>query len=733
MNFKNFVPAILGILGLTAFNKVDGKEDLTAEECAKLKEYGFTDRFLDDFKAYIRNPQPSAEGNATGDARAAAVAAVLGQVTSQHQAVTAELEALKASSAQDKAAHAAAIAAKEAEIAALNDKIKTLSAAPEPDPAPHKGASGSAAPAATFDLNDTKQLGGMPGEFFSLDRAYNRRARAALLAAQGMEIAAATPDTVDYKSLQEDLGAFYRTRWSDRLQSFLVELPTITKLFPTEAGHQDLETLANIWLGEFSQADSSDESDFDKVTKGSFEIGNETLRMYGVMFAHKFKSLRKLEKSWIGYLNREGSNPVKLSFIEYLLVETSKALHNERELRYVNGVRKNPEINKPGRAMEAADGLYEYLRKRVEGHTDFTPDGGTTGKTVYQIKPFELPRITPGNIGDVFYLGTGMIPSVFRDTGKVVLYIPSFMLPWYHKYNETHYGQNKDYQAGINYVKEYPSVKIEVIPNADNHHRIFWTIAGNIQTFCHVSGEMLKFTLEQHNWELDVYSNWKESIQAIAVGYKYTNKADMDGSRQLIWCNDYDRPDTYFLEVDKDANPSVLLHSSIVTVANSSVYAITDIADAQVGQVVSIKCGVDGESGVKITKADKFSLISADWTPAKGDIIKLMKRADGKFIEIQRSTAAAESYMIPDDETSPSVQGATVFITGENTKATAITNLEDAVAGVVYTIHGNGSTNASTIANSGNFVLTKAMTLSAGKFIQLVKSSDGKFYEVARG
>ena len=163
---------------------------------------------------------------------------------------------------------------------------------------------------------------------------------------------------------------------------------------------------------------------------------------------------------------------------------------------------------------------------------------------MYQIKPFELPRITPGNIGEVFYLGTGMIPSVFRDTGNVVLYIPSFMLPWYHKYNETHYGQNKDYQAGINYVKEYPSVKIEVIPNADNHHRVFWTIDGNIHTYCHVSGEMLKFTIEQHHWELDVHSNWKESIQAVAVGYKYTNRADMDGSRQLIWCNDYARPDT---------------------------------------------------------------------------------------------------------------------------------------------------------------------------------------------
>ena len=126
-------------------------------------------------------------------------------------------------------------------------------------------------------------------------------------------------------------------------------------------------------------------------------------------------------------------------------------------------------------------------------------------------------------------------------------------------------------------------------------------------------------------------------------------------------------------------------------------------------------------------------LISEDWTPKKGGVIKLMKRADGKFIEISRSTAAADSYQIPNNETTPSVLGATVFITGENTSATAITDLADAVPGVVYTIHGNGADNASTIANGGNFVLTKAITLKAGVFIQLVKSDDGKFYEVARG
>lgn len=727
----NFVPAVLAILGLSEFRVKDGKKSLSDEDVKALTSYGFPDKFISDFKAYLNDPTPQVSEDS--DKKAAAIAAILGQTTQQLQDKTEELDNLKAQQAADKSAHSAAIASKEAEIKALNEKVAALSAMPEVDPA--KAAAVPAAQASKgLNLDDRQQLGGLQGEFFSLDRPYNKRALAALLAAQGQELAVATPNRADYKTLQDDLGAFYRLPWRERLQSFLVELPTIEKIFPLESGHQDLETLVNVWLGEFSQSDNTQESDFDNVTKGGYEFNHETLRMYDVMFAYRFKNLKALEKSWIGYLNKEGSNALKLSFVEYLLAETAKKLHNEREQRRVNGVRKNPDANVAGRAMEAADGLYEYLRKKIDGHVDFTPDGGTTGKTVYQIKPFALPRITPGNIGEVFYLGTSMIPSAFRDTGRIVLYIPSFMLPWYHKYNEAHYGRNIDYKENITYVKEFPGVRIETIPNADNHHRIFWTIEGNIKTYDHVAGEMLRFNLEQEDWSLKAWSEWKEGIAAEAVGFKYTDRAEMDGSRQLIWANDYDRPDSFFLEADRDKNPSALLHSSIVTVANSSKLEIKNIEDAKVGQVISIKCGADGDNGVTMKKSGVFSLLSEDWTPNKGEVIRLVKRADGKFIEIGREAAIGDSFVIPANETTPSVKGADTFVVSENTAATAITNIVDAVVGNVYTIHGAGSTpNASTIANGGNFVLTAAMTLKAGSFIKLVKADDGKFYEVARG
>lgn len=732
--FSQFVPAVMAILGIKDWNKdADKKNALLAEEKEKLKNMGFNETFLTGFCEALSNdfpddkPQGSTENGTVipeDSASNAVIKGLLADITAKLATAQVEIETL----AKEKGELSTEVAAKRTEITGLNQKIKTLSDMAELD----KGTgaqNGTIIPDAkniVLNWDDDKQLGGITGEMYGMDRAYNQRLRAEMLYRKGIAVQVPTASSIDYSRLKEDLGAFYRVPWQDRLQSFLMVLPSIESIFPLESGYQDLAVLTNIWLGEFSQADNT-ASDFDNVTKGNYEFDNETLRMFSVMFAHKFKDLKALEKSWIGSYNKEGSQVIKWSFIEYILAETAKKLHNEREQRRVNGVRKEPDLNKPGRAMGAADGIYEFLNKKVVGHIDIN-----NGKLVYQVKPFELGTLSPENIGEKVYQATSMIPAVLRDSGTLALYMPSHMIVWYHKYNELHYAQNQDYKANIMYVKEYPSVKLIAVPNADNHHRIFWTLEGNIHTFEDQPGEMTKFNIEQQDWTLKVWSNWKESTWAYAVGFKYTKKEDMDYSRQMIFCNEYDRPVSYFIEADKDTQPSAKYHTSIVTVANTNLLAITDIEDAEVGKIVTLKCG-NTNKGVKIDKSGNFSLISEAWNPKKGDMIRLMKRDDGKFIEIGRETGAADALQFAPDETTPSLQGGSVFVTGENTKATAITNFTDAIAGKTYTIHGSGKENASTIATGGSFVLTSALTLSTGKFIKLVKTDDGKFYEVARG
>lgn len=722
MSIKDFIAAFKAILRRDEFEQVDGHAVITEADRAQLLAVGVSAALIDRMNDYLANPgQGVAAGESNPDARMAVVVGLLNQCQAELESQSAELEKLRGAASAD----AATIAAKEAHIKELNEKIGTLSALPD------HGADAPAAAAGAVD--DGVQLFGRAGADFALSRPYNQRARAALLAMEGRQLVVNASSAIDYRTLNEDLGAFYRRPWRERLQSYLSLLPNIESIFELEGGHQHLDTLTSLWLGEFSQPENTVGSDFDKLVKGKVEFGTETLLMYGVSFVFKFTDLKALEKSWIGSLNREGSQAIKWSFIEYILAEVSKKLHNEQQQRYVNGIRKDPDPNVPGRALEAADGLYEYIRKRIDGHVDLTPNGGVSGKTVYQVKPFVLGRITPGNIGEVLYQGTSMIPSHLRDRGDIVCYLPSYMIPWYHKYNELHYGVNQDYKPDLMCVKEFPNVKIVAVPNADGHHRVIWTFRGNIKTYCQVKGEMLNFSLEQQDWSLKVWSLWKESIQAEVVGFKYTDRAAMDGTRQLVWANEYDLADDTYVESAPDANPDVTRHGSVITVENSGVFAITDIIGAEVGQTVRVKCGVGGDHGVKIVKAGVFELLTADWVPAAGEVLTLMKRADGKFVELSRDVAAATALRIAADVTEPDLTDATVFMTSDNTGATAITGFKGMTPGVVYTVYGAGGANASTMANGGKFMLTADMTLSAGKFIRLVATAAGTICEVERG
>jgi len=729
---KAFAAPILAVLGITSWAKDDkGCQVLLDDQVAKMKEAGFSDTFLNEFKAALATNFAENGGQATEDSPVVAGLKAALKITSQKLAdaqstLDATVEAGKASQTT--------IEGLNAKVANLQEQIKVLSAAAEQDSQAGSQFHGAAGNTPGLDYMNDKQLFGLTGERFGLDRKYNQRARAAVMAAHGYTgMIVPKAASTDFSTLQADLGEYYNQRYQDRLQSFLMTLPSIHSIMPEESGYQDLDTLVNVFLGEFSQADNSYESDFADVVKGKYDFEPETLKVYPVMFAHTFKNLKIIEKTWIGYLNREASNPVKLSLIEFLLTETVKALHNERENRYVNGVRKEPVVGQPSPSINAADGLYEYMRKRVEGYKDYI-----TGNVIYQIKPFELGTITKANIGDIIKAGTEMVPAVIRDSGACVLYLPSLLISWYAEWRAANNGTISDYRGGengqnaLNHVIEYPSVAIKEVKNADAHRRLIWTLDGNFHTYCQQAGEMTDFSLEQEDWKLKVWSNWKEGLSATMVGKKQSSAANTRYDLQMIFCNEYDLPADYFVQAAADVNPSAAAHTSILTAQNSALFEITDIEDAKEGVPVTLKCG-STNYGVKITASNKFSLLGSAWEPAIGDTITLVKRSDGKFIEVARTTAATAALAFSANDTTPSVEGGTEFVTNANTQATAITKLDDAVVGTIYTIHGAGSTNASTIANSGNFVLTAAMTLSNGKWIQLIAINGGKFAEIARG
>ena len=77
-----------------------------------------------------------------------------------------------------------------------------------------------------------------------------------------------------------------------------------------------------------------------------------------------------------------------------------------------------------------------------------------------------------------------------------------------------------------------------------------------------------------------------------------------------------------------------------------------------------------------------------------------------------------------------------LFTTGQNTKATALTDITGAKEGVVYRIECGSTANATTIAKSGKFADIKSAwnPVAVGEYIKVYyRKSEDKFYEVARG
>ena len=85
-----------------------------------------------------------------------------------------------------------------------------------------------------------------------------------------------------------------------------------------------------------------------------------------------------------------------------------------------------------------------------------------------------------------------------------------------------------------------------------------------------------------------------------------------------------------------------------------------------------------------------------------------------------------------DGDTTPTVGGVRTLLIGANTGATAITQLDDAVAGQQVTLVWTSATNPSTIADSGNFNLAGAFTASVDDTLTLFTVDGTNWREVAR-
>lgn len=90
------------------------------------------------------------------------------------------------------------------------------------------------------------------------------------------------------------------------------------------------------------------------------------------------------------------------------------------------------------------------------------------------------------------------------------------------------------------------------------------------------------------------------------------------------------------------------------------------------------------------------------------------------------------STTIAADDVTPDVSTGTIYVTSANTGATAITDLDNPVVGLIVRIIGGSDSNSSTIGDSGNFNLSASWTAALDDVLILYVQADNDYIEIGR-
>lgn len=449
------------------------------------------------------------------------------------------------------------------------------------------------------------------------DYAESLATRYAMLASTGM-LEQVKAGTMDYDLIKdEELGTRYFVRRQDALIARIASFPSLNGIFPMRSNIQDGDVLTNVLFEELSQAYQE-----GKVSKGHISFVPEKAQVHDVMFKYLFKSMKWIETSYLGYLNTNGSDPVKWTMIEWLVLEIAKKLSAERIERQVLGHRVEPVEGQKTPSNFAATGLVHRLFSLYDDH---------------KVLPFldeGLASYSADNMGDVLSAFMDQLSNVVKNPSEYTVYVNAKHMPWFKAWYKDNYGQLANF-SGVEFVVPNHENPIVFIPAMGNLPFIFATIPGNIQPLENVPGEPYKVGFQRDLESVWAFSYWKDGMGVTFSGVPRKTLADLkaaDYADQIIFMN-WPTVELAAGATTANAKDGIIFRTG----ANTAAVTLTDIENAREGVIYRVEIGT-AANATKIAKSGKFSEISAAWNPtAAGEYIKLYYNAETqKFYDVAR-------------------------------------------------------------------------------------------------
>lgn len=397
----------------------------------------------------------------------------------------------------------------------------------------------------------------------------------------------------------------------------------VTQYFPVRYGIQDSDLVFNAYFSEVSQAYQPGE-----VWKGGAEIQPERGYVDDAMIKLSFGQMKELERMYIAYLNKEGSDPIKWNMIEFFILNTLQTAQVEQNKRRIRGMYVKPETGKPGSYLNTGTGiLYTLIRYYHENKLLLNDDESYRSYTQDDMLDAALE----------FYNDVQSQCSEDMDLDNMCIYLNKTHQPWYLKNVRAKYGKDVDFSGPDSYKYKLPDTEMRIIwlPYLGQLPLMFIHEPGNLQFLENVPGEMLNFKMKEDMELVKGWSVWKEGCSAAFVGKNF-DSAEALKENNFVWQQIFMNKPCVSLADDAttcDASKGFWFETVQNTTASKK---ITDITNAKVGVVYLIECG-SATQPQGIDKSSKFADITAAWTPtAVGNYIMVVMNAEKNFIELER-------------------------------------------------------------------------------------------------
>ena len=283
----------------------------------------------------------------------------------------------------------------------------------------------------------------------------------------------------------------------------------LTQYFPVRYGIQDHDLVFNAFFSEVSQAYQQGE-----IWKGDMKLENEMGHVDDAMIKLKFGPMKELERMYIGYLNKEGSDPIKWNMIEFCILNSLETAQVEQNKRRMRGIYVKPETGVAGSYLNASTGvIYTLLRYihefKILPHDDEAYRGYTDADMLDAVQDFVADIITSC--------------TEDMDIDNHVLYLNKTHQPWWIKNVRAKYGKDIDFTGPDSYKYVVPDTNVHIIwlPYLGQLPLMFMDVPGNIQFLEYVPGEMLSIKVKEDMELVKAWSTWKEGCSASFTGRRF--------------------------------------------------------------------------------------------------------------------------------------------------------------------------------------------------------------------